>query len=231
MLDCFPQINHVTPFRLISVQSPISASSQASNNNSFIDDGSSLAPEIFKVVALRIAFVTVIMAAATISRRQIFVRPRSEVITVLGWRQVSNDIAEQWRSETCLDGKFFENEERQLKTGYVCGSYEFTREELDESGSEMATEEETDIPDANPDLQRSVLTINLKPASVQVKPRLVKAQSMASLPRKAEVNIAGHSQSKDRERSGLNRRKSSLDVSLAKLRHEMVSTTDLTSVN
>ncbi|KAJ7374968.1 hypothetical protein OS493_001693 [Desmophyllum pertusum] len=164
------------------------------------------------------------MAAATIPRRQIFVRPRSEVITVLGWRQVSNDIAEQWRSETCLDGKFFENEERQLKTGYVCGSYEFTREELDESGSEMATEEETDIPDANPDLQRSVLTINLKPASVQVKPRLVKAQSMASLPRKAEVNIAGHSQSKDRERSGLNRRKSSLDVSLAKLRHEMVDT-------
>lgn len=46
MVDCFPQINHVTPFRLISVQAPISASSQASNNNSFIDDGSSFAPSI-----------------------------------------------------------------------------------------------------------------------------------------------------------------------------------------
>lgn len=44
MLDCFPQINHVTPFRFISVQAPISASSQASNN--FIDEGSSFAPSI-----------------------------------------------------------------------------------------------------------------------------------------------------------------------------------------
>ena len=40
MRDCFPQINHVTPFGLISVQAPISVSSQAFNNSSFIDDRS-----------------------------------------------------------------------------------------------------------------------------------------------------------------------------------------------
>lgn len=163
------------------------------------------------------------MAAAASPRRQIFVRPRSEIITVLDWRQVSNNRAEQWRSETCLDEKFFENEERHLRTGYVCGSYEFTSEQMEESESEMATQEETDIPEVKPDLKRSVLQINLKPTSVQVKPRLVKAQSMASLPRKEGFN-GGLPQSNDRDMSRLNRRKSSLDVSLAKLRHEMVST-------
>lgn len=169
------------------------------------------------------------MAAATIPRRQIFVRPRSELITVLGWRQVSNDRAEQWRSETCLNEKFFENEERPLKAGYVCGSYEFTRGQFEESESEMATEEETDIPDAKTDLKRSVLTINLKPASAQVKPRLIKAQSMASLPRKAGFD-SGQTQTNNSEPTGLNRRKSALDVSLAKLRHEMVSILSLTSL-
>lgn len=164
------------------------------------------------------------MAAAGIPRRQIFVRPRSEVITVLDWRQVSNDRAEQWRSETCLDEKFFENEERfDLRTGYVCGSYEFTREDLEESESEMTGQEETDVPACKSDLKRSVLKINLKPSSVQVKPRLVKAQSMASLPRREEF-VSGNRQSKEPDKSKLNRRKSSLDVSLAKLRHEMVST-------
>ena len=157
------------------------------------------------------------MAAAPTPRRQIFVRPASEILTVLDWQQVSKDRAQRCRSETCLDEKFFENEERNLRTGYICGSYEFTSEQNDESESEMASQEEPD----NPEVNRSVLKINLKPACVQVKPRLVKAQSMASLPRregsdgKPPQNIG---------RSNLNRRKSSLDVSLAKLRVEMVST-------
>lgn len=165
------------------------------------------------------------MAAAAIPRRKIFVRPRSEVITVLDWRQVSNDRAGQWRSETCLDEKFFENDKRSdLRTGYVCGSYEFTREDLEESESEMSGEDrETDVPACKSDLKRSVLKINLKPPNVQVKPRLVKAQSMASLPRREEYD-SGNRQSKEPDKSKLNRRKSSLDVSLAKLRHEMVST-------
>lgn len=166
------------------------------------------------------------MAAAAIPRRQIFVRPRSEIITVLDWRQVSNDRAEQWRSETCLDEKFFEEDERtDLRTGYVCGSYEFTRNFLEESEGEMTAEDETvetGIPACEPDLKRSVLNINLKPASVQVKPKLVKAQSMASLPRKDGLDNGNHT-SIERGTSRLNRRKSSLDVSLAKLRHEMVS--------
>lgn len=164
------------------------------------------------------------MATAAIPRRQIFVRPRSEVITVLDWRQVSNDRPGQWRSETCLDEKFFENEERtDLRTSYVCGSYEFTHDDFEESEGEMLGEEEPNIPGCKPDFKRSVLKINLKPASVEVKPRLVKAQSMASLPRKEELD-SGNCQSKGREMGTLNRRKSSLDVSLAKLRHEMVST-------
>ena len=161
------------------------------------------------------------MSVAVIPRRQIFVRPRSEVITVLDWQQVSNDRAGQWRSETCLDEKFFENEERSdLRSGFVCGSYEFTHE--DESEDEMVAEEEIDVPACKPALKRSVLKVNLKPAGVQVKPRLVKAQSMASLPRKEGMDSA-HSQGKEREMNRTNRRKSSLDVSLAKLRHEMVS--------
>ena len=72
------------------------------------------------------------------------------------------------------------------------------------------------------DVKRSALTINLRPKSVRVKPQLVKAQSMASLPR--NVVDSDDSQSAVRDRSGLNRRKGSLDVSLAKLRHEMVRT-------
>ena len=161
------------------------------------------------------------MASAATRRRQIFLRPTSEILTVLDWRQVSGDrTAEQWlASETCLDEKFFENEERDLRTGYVCGSYELTSEQIDESEREMATQEEVD----NPEVKRSVLKINLKPACVQVKPKLVKAQSMANLPRK-EGSDGKISQSSDRDMSKLNRRKSSLDVSLAKLRVEMVST-------
>ena len=158
------------------------------------------------------------MAAAPSPRRQIFVRPASEILTVLDWRQVSNDRAERWRSETCLDGKFFENEERErnLRTGYVCGSYEFTSDQIDESESEISTQEEPD----NPGVNRSDLKINLKPACAQVKPRLVKARSMASLPRK-EVSDGKLPQNSNRK---LNRPKSSLDVSLAILRVEMVST-------
>lgn len=159
------------------------------------------------------------MAAAPTPRRQIFVRPASEILTVLDRRQVSNDRAKQWRSETCLDEKFFENEERNLRTGYVCGSYEFTSEQIDESESEIASQEELD----NPEVNRSVLKINLKPACVQVKPRLVKARSMASLPRR-EGSDGKLPQNNDRGTINLNRRKSSLDVSLAKLRVEMVST-------
>ena len=160
------------------------------------------------------------MAADATQRRQIFVRPTSEIVTVLDWRQVSNDRAEQRRSETCLDAKFFENDERHLRTGFVCGSYELISErQMDESDNEIATQEEPDIPE----VKRSVLKINLKPACVQGKPRLVKAQSMASLPRK-EKSDGGLPQSNGRDMSKLNRRKSSLDVSLAKLRVEMVST-------
>lgn len=162
------------------------------------------------------------MASTAIPRRQIFVRPRSEIITVLDWQQVTNERPEQWRSETCLDSAFFESEERKMKTGYVCGSYEFTRERIGESDSEMARDvAETKISENDPEVKRSVLNINLKTASVQVSPRLVKAQSMASLPRK--VKQCGDPEDKVPERSGLNRRKGSLDVSLAKLRHEMVS--------
>lgn len=159
------------------------------------------------------------MAEAATPRRQIILPPTSEILTVLDWRQVSSDRTEQLRSETCLDEKFFENGERDLRTGYVCGSYELTREQIDESESEMATQEGPD----NPEVKRSVLKINLKPACVQDKPRLVKARSMASLPRK-EGSDGKLPQSNDRDMSKLNRRKSSLDVSLAKLRVEMVST-------
>ena len=156
------------------------------------------------------------MAVAPTRRRQIFVRPASEILTILDRRQVSNDRAGRWRSETCLDEKFFENEERNLRTGYVCGSYEFTSGQIDESESEISTQEEPD----NPEVNRSVLKINLKPTCAQVKPRLVKAQSMASLPRK-EISDVKLPQNNARR---LNRPKSSLDVSLAKLRVEMVST-------
>ena len=164
------------------------------------------------------------MAEAATRRSQIFrVRPSSEILTVLDWRQVSNDRAERWPSETCLDEKFFENEERNLRTGYVCGSYELTSEQIDESESEMAAQEEPDNPEVKRSQLRSVLNINLKPACVQAKPRLVKAQSMACLPRK-EGSDDKLPQSKDQDMRKLNRRKSSLDVSLAKLRVEMVST-------
>ena len=160
------------------------------------------------------------MAAAPSPRRQIFVRPASEILTVLDRRQVSNGRAQRWRSETCLDEKFFENEERSLRTGYVCGSYEFTSDQIDESESEtVSSQEEQD----KPEVKRSVLNINLKPACVQVKPRLVKARSMASLQRREGSN-GKLPQNNDRGTSNLNRRKSSLDVSLAKLRVEMVST-------
>lgn len=164
------------------------------------------------------------MASTAIPRRQIFVRPRSEIITVLDWQQVSNKRPEQWRSETSLDSEFFESEERKIKTGYVCGSYEFTRERLEESDSEILAQEgtETEIPENGSEKKRSVLNINLKSAKGQVRPRLVKAQSLASLPRKVEYSSREPTDT-TQERNGINRRKGSLDISLAKLRHEMVS--------
>ena len=171
-------------------------------------------PENLKVVAL------VNMAAPATPRRQIFVCPASEIRTVLDRRPVSNDRAKRWRSETCLDEKFFENDERYPRTGYVCGSYELTNEQMDESEGEMATKEEPNIP---AEVKRSALKINLKPTCAQGKPRLVKAQSMASLPKK-ERSDNGLPQSNDRDMSKFNRRKNSIDVSLAKLRVEMVST-------
>ena len=165
------------------------------------------------------------MTSSAITRRQVFVRPRSEIITVLDWQQVSNERPEQWRSETCLDAEFFESEKRGIKAGYVCGSYEFTKDLLEESDSEMAKDvAEQELPENSPEVkrtERSVLTVNLKPTSVEVKPKLVKAQSMANLLRRVEFDN-DIPQRKAHERSGLNRRKGSLDVSLAKLRHEMV---------
>lgn len=157
-------------------------------------------------------------------RRQIFVRPKSEIITVLDWQQVSNERPEQWQNETCLDTQFFESKNQKIKTGYVCGSYELTCERL---GAESDNEAVENIPEVehshnSTDVKRSALTINLKPKSVRVKPQLVKAQSMASLSR--NVVDSDDSQNAGKNRSGLNRRKGSLDVSLAKLRHEMVRT-------
>ena len=150
-------------------------------------------------------------------RRQIYVRPRSELITVLNWRQVSDIRTEKWRSETCLDANFFEDEERPENTRYVCGSYELTHE--------MAKAKEIDIPDTKMASKRSELTINLQPASVKVKPRLVKAQSMANLPINSSGLDRGYTRSNNSVPTKLNpKRKSSLDVSLAKLRHEMVGT-------
>ena len=159
---------------------------------------------------------------ASTPRRQIFVRPRSEIITVLDWQQVSNERPEQWRSETCLDAEFFESDEPKSKTGYICGSYEFTQERREESESEMAEEfAEIQIPENNSECKRSVLTINLKPMNAEVKPRIVKAQSMTSLPQKMENG--GNLQEKITGKRRPDRRTGSLDVSLAKLRHEMVS--------
>lgn len=157
------------------------------------------------------------MAVATMPRRQVYVRPRSELITVLNWRQVSDIRTEKWRSETCLDANFFEDEERPENTRYVCGSYELTHE--------MAKAKEIDIPDTKMASKRSELTINLQPASVKVKPRLVKAQSMANLPINSSGLDRGYTRSNNSVPTKLNpKRKSSLDVSLAKLRHEMVGT-------
>lgn len=157
-------------------------------------------------------------------RRQIFVRPRSEVITVLDWQQVPNERPGQWKSETCLDSlnsQFYESEEHKIKSGYVCGSYEFTHDDMGESESEMTEEfAETEFPGSDSEVKRSVLTVNLKPTDAQVKPKIAKAQSMANLPRKEENFDL---QEKQPGRYGLSRRKGSLDVSLAKLRHEMVS--------
>lgn len=158
-------------------------------------------------------------------RRQIFVRPKSEIITVLDWQQVSNERPEQWQNETCLDAQFFESKNQKIKTGYVCGSYELTCERLGAASDNEAVENIPEVEHSrhNPtDVKRSALTINLRPKSVRVKPQLVKAQSMASLPR--NVVDSDDSQSAVKDRSGLNRRKGSLDVSLAKLRHEMVRT-------
>lgn len=142
---------------------------------------------------------------------------------MLDWQQVSNEKPEQWRSETCLDAELFDSEERKIKSGYVCGSFEFTHERREEPEDKMTDEvaEIQEIPENNSEFKRSVLTINLKPTNVQAKPRIVKAQSMASLPQKMENG--GDSQEKTPEKSRPGRRKGSLDVSLAKLRHEMVS--------
>lgn len=142
---------------------------------------------------------------------------------MLDWQQVSNDKPEQWRSETCLDAELFESEERKIKSGYACGSYEFTHERREESESEMTDEvaEIQEIPANNSEFKRSVLAINLEPTNAQAKPTIVKAQSMASLPQKMENG--GDSQEKTPGKSRPARRKGSLDVSLAKLRHEMVS--------
>lgn len=164
------------------------------------------------------------MAVATMPRRQIYVRPRSELITVLNWRQVPDIRTEKWRSETCLDANFFEEEERPENTRYVCGSYELTRGHLEESEDEMAKAKEIDIPDTKMAPKRSELTINLRPASVKVKPRLAKAQSMANLPINSSGLDRGYTRSNNSVPTKLNpKRKSSLDVSLAKLRHEMNS--------
>lgn len=165
------------------------------------------------------------MAVATMPRRQIYVRPRSELITVLNWRQVSDIGTEKWRSETCLDANFFEDEERPENTRYVCGSYELTRGHLEESEDEMTKAKEIDIPDTKMASKRSELTINLQPTSVKVKPRLVKAQSMANLPINSSGLDRGYTRSNNSVPTKLNpKRKSSLDVSLAKLRYEMVGT-------
>lgn len=193
------------------------ASYKPQNDSFFNDDGSTLAQK-------ESCLNTRLKEMAT-PRRQIFVRPKSEIITVLDWQQVSNERPEQWQNETCLDAQFFESKNQKIKTGYVCGSYELTCERL---GAESDNEAVENIPEVehsrhnSTDVKRSALTINLRPKSVRVKPQLVKAQSMASLPR--NVFDSDDSQSAVKDRSGLNRRKGSLDVSLAKLRHEMVRT-------
>lgn len=46
MLDCFVEINHVTPFGFISDQAAVS--SQVSKKYSFTDEGSSFAPKIWR---------------------------------------------------------------------------------------------------------------------------------------------------------------------------------------
>ena len=163
---------------------------------------------------------------ASITRRQIFVRPRGEIMTVLDWQQVSNGTNDQFTNETCLDAEFFEREDRQSKIGYVCGSYELTLDRMEDSDRENEITEfvETEIPgNAHAyEEKRSVLNVSLEPNETKEMLRIAGAPPTVA-------NVTGKKKSNSPrenipESSRIKKRsKGALDTSLAKLRHEMVS--------
>lgn len=163
---------------------------------------------------------------ASITRRQIFVRPRGEIMTVLDWQQVSNGTNDQFTNETCLDAEFFEREDRQSKIGYVCGSYELTLDRMEDSDRENEIPEfvETEIPgNAHAyEEKRSVLNLSLEPNETKEMLRIAGAPPTVA-------NVTGKKKSNSPrenvpESSRIKKRsKGALDTSLAKLRHEMNS--------
>lgn len=155
-------------------------------------------------------------------RRQIFVRPKSQIITVLDWQQVSNGTNDRFTDETCLDAAFFKTREgrHQHKIGYVSGSYEFTlnrREEFD-GHKEITEVKDTDTPGKSDfEVKTNATAASPEPNQIKETQRIVETQSsVAQKIDKDEITASCRIR---------NRRKGSLDASLAKLRHEMVSYT------
>lgn len=152
--------------------------------------------------------------------RQIFVRPKSEIITVLDWQQVSNGTNDRFTDETCLDAAFFKTREdrHEHKIGYVSGSYEITldRKEEFDGDKEITEVKDVDIPGKNDfEVKTNALDASPEPNQTKETQRIVEVQS--SVAQKIDMDEITAS---TRIR---NRRKGSLDASLAKLRHEMVS--------
>lgn len=147
-------------------------------------------------------------------------RPRSDIFALFDWQHVI--AADKSERDGGSDTK--STQEHKHRTSYICGSYKFIRE------SDSAMREEEVDEDTAP-VHRTEVTLTLKPRNPSQtcpKTRFPNERNLARraasaidirLPEKHSGQKAEHSKT-ERESS---HRRHSIDVSLAKLRHEMVS--------
>ena len=141
-------------------------------------------------------------------------KAKSEMLALFDWRHIITNTTEKWRSA----------EDGGPTASFICGSYELIQQ------SDTTSSDEAGIhPALRKPLHRSEITLNLKQRNPQPNPRSEdqghsarRAKSVVDVRHAGRDSLVEKKSELIREQD-FSHRRHSMDVSLAKLRREMVS--------